>query len=97
MTQLAIQLPDELGAYVDSAVQEGSFASKDDFFANLLYNFKAQEEEALSDEDTLKINSLRADLQIAANQLDQGARVQDWSLEAFLAEMHLARKAVKAG
>jgi Arc/MetJ-type ribon-helix-helix transcriptional regulator len=89
MTQVAIQLPDELSQFVIQSVQAGEYPSADDFFINVVSMYKDQVEERLSESDREKFESLRRDIQHAADQLDRGEGSEmDW--DEFFAERHRA-------
>ena len=89
MTQVAIQLPDELSQFVNKSVQAGEYPSADELFINVLSIYKDQVEERLSESDQAKLESLRRDIQHAANQLDRGEGCEmDW--DEFFAERHRA-------
>ena len=72
MTQLAIQIPDDLQSFIDQSVQVGAFSDAGEFLTNLLYNVKAQSEAELSFEEEAKLNQLREAIQIGTVQLQQG-------------------------
>ena len=79
MTQVAIQLPDELSQFVDKSVKAGEYPSTDDFFISVVSMYKEQVEERLSGDDEAKVESLRRDIQHAADQLDRGEGIEiDW-------------------
>jgi Arc/MetJ-type ribon-helix-helix transcriptional regulator len=87
MTQVAIQLPDELSQFVNKSVQTGEYPSADEFFINVVSIYKDQVEERRSESDQAKFESLRRDIQHAADQLDRGeGREMDW--DQFFAERH---------
>ncbi|MDB6137152.1 MAG: hypothetical protein JWO94_224 [Verrucomicrobiaceae bacterium] len=88
MTGVAIQLPDELDAFVREAVKSGAYHDADEFFVSVLSNFKELVEAPLSEPEQAKLADLSRDVQHAADQLDrgEGVRYLDWN--AFLAERH---------
>ncbi len=89
MTQVAIQLPDELSQFVNKSVQAGEYHNADEFFINVLSIYKDQVEERFSESDQAKFASLRRDIQHAADQLDRGeGNEMDW--DEFFAERRRA-------
>lgn len=89
MTQVAIQLPDELSQFVNKSVEAGEYPNADDFFINMLSIYKDQVEERRSESDQAKFESLRRDIQHAADQLDRGeGKEMDW--DEFFADRHRA-------
>ena len=88
MTTLAIQLPDHLSQFVRSSVQSGAYNDADEFFASVLSTFKEQAESPLTEEESTKLASLRADIQHAVAQADRGEVIQGFDMAAFLVERH---------
>lgn len=88
MTQVAFQLPDDLGQFLQSTVRSGGFHDASEFFTNIVANLKEQAEAPLTREEELKLASLRADIQHAVDQAERGEVVHDFSMEAFLEERH---------
>ena len=89
MTKVAIQLPDELESFVNKTVQSGGFHNADEFFISVVSLYNEQVESRLSEADQLKLESLRRDIQHAADQLDRGEGMEmDW--DAKLAARHSA-------
>ena len=88
MTQVAIQLPEELNRFVEQSVQSGAYHDKDEFFVSMLYNLKEQSESNLTDEEQQKFTALRGDIQHAADQLDRGEGIRNFDCDFFLAERH---------
>ncbi len=78
MTEVAIQLPDELDQFVRRSVSSGAYHDADEFFVSVLSNEQA------------KLTDLRRDVQHAAAQLDRGEGVTHLDWDAFLAERHRA-------
>ena len=76
MTQLAIQIPDELGAFIDRSVKTGAFDGAGDFLVNLLYIAQAQSESEVSGEDEAKLSALRAEIGIGLEQAERGDFVE---------------------
>jgi putative addiction module CopG family antidote len=89
MTQVAVQLPDELNRFVQQSIASGAYQNTDEFFVSVLASLKEQAESELSDEEERRLAALRADLQLGVDQLDRGETVKDldWD-DAFLAERH---------
>lgn len=85
MTSLAIQLPDDLGQFVSTTVKSGGYDDADEFIISVLTTFKEQAESPLTEEESAKLASLRADIQHAVDQADRGEVIRDF---AFLAERH---------
>jgi Arc/MetJ-type ribon-helix-helix transcriptional regulator len=91
MTQVAIQIPDELSQFVEESVQSGAYHDTDEFFASLLYSLKEQSDAELTEVERQKLSALRGDIQHAAEQLDRGEGIRDFDYDAFLAERHRLR------
>lgn len=90
MTQVAIQLPDELSQFVNRTVQTDGYHNADEFFINVVSMYKDQVEERLSEADEAKLAALRADIQIAVDQADRGEVIRNFDVKEFLAERHAA-------
>ena len=88
MTSLAIQLPDDLGQFVSTSVESGGYHDADEFIVSVLTTFKEQAESPLTEEESAKLASLRADIQHAVDQADRGEVIRDFDMTAFLAERH---------
>lgn len=94
MTQVAIQLPDELTQFVNQSVRSGGFHSADEFFISVVSMYKDQVEERLSESDQVKLENLRRDIQIGIDQLDRGESIEiDW--DEKMARLHLEHAARK--
>ncbi len=93
MTSLAIQLPDDLGQFVSNSVMSGGYHDADEFFISVLTTFKEQAESPLTDEESAKLTTLRADIQHAVDQADRGEVIQGFDMTAFLAERHIEHAA----
>ncbi len=89
MTQVAIQLPDELSQFVNQSVSSGGFHNADEFFISIVSMYKDQVEERLSETDEVKLESLRRDMQHAADQLDRGEG-SEMNWDEFFADRHRA-------
>jgi antitoxin ParD1/3/4 len=92
MTQIAIQLPDELSGFIDQSVKAGAFDGAADFMVNLLYNVKAQSEAELSEEQQAKLANLRAEVAIGIDQADRGEFVE-FTADEIIAEGRARRAA----
>ncbi len=90
MTQVAIQLPDELSQFVNKTVQAGGYPSTDDFFISVLSTYKGQVEERRSEAAEEKLALLRADVQLAVDQADRGEVIRDFQMDAFLTTLKSA-------
>lgn len=88
MTRVAIQIPDELNQFGENSVQSGAYHDADEFLGSELYNLKEQSDAELTEEEQQKLSALRGDIQHAADQLDRGESIRDFSYDAFLAERH---------
>ena len=87
MTQVAIQLPDELSQFVQKSVADGAYSNADELFINVLSIYKDHVEGRLSESDQAKLESLRGDIQAGIDQLDRGEGIEiDWN--EFRAERH---------
>lgn len=92
MTQIAIQLPDELSGFIDQSVKAGSFSGAADFMVNLLYNVKAQSEAELTEEQQAKLSNLRAEMAIGIDEADRGEFVE-FTADEIIAEGRARRAA----
>ena len=72
MTEVAIQIPDDLKPFIDRSVKSGLFSDAADFVVNLLYNVKAESESELSAKNPAKLEGLRAVISVGVNQLRTG-------------------------
>jgi len=90
MTQVAIQLPDDLSRFVNKSVEAGGYHDADEFFVSVLSNYREQVEAQHSDADQLKLNDLRSEIQAGLDQLDRGEGVRHLDWDARLAERHRA-------
>ena len=88
MTQVAIQLPDELGQFVQQSVRTGGFHDANEFFVSFVATLKEQTESPLSAEEQTKLTALRADIQHAVAQAERGEIIRDFKMDAFLQERH---------
>jgi Arc/MetJ-type ribon-helix-helix transcriptional regulator len=73
-------------------VQSGAFNDAGDFMVNLLYNFKAQSETELTDEQQAKLTTLRSEIAAGIQQADAGDFVE-FSADDILAEARARRSA----
>lgn len=89
MTQVAIQLPDELSQFVNQSVRSGGFHNADEFFISVVSMYKDQVEEGLSEADQTKLESLRRDIQAGIDQLDRGEG-SEMNWDEFFAQRHRA-------
>ena len=85
MTQLAIQIPDDLKPFIDQSVATGSFSDAGDFLTNLLYHFKAQSESELSAIQDAKLVALRSEIAIGVAQAERGELV-DFTAEEIISD-----------
>ena len=76
MTQLDIQIPDDLKPFIDRSVSSGRFGDAADFVVNLLYNVKAQSESELSGEQQAQLATLRAHIAVGIAQAERGEFVE---------------------
>ncbi|MES2709333.1 MAG: hypothetical protein V4726_22235 [Verrucomicrobiota bacterium] len=90
MTQVAIQLPDELKVFVDRSVKSGLFSDVSDFVVNLLYNVKAQSEIELDEDSRAKLAVLRSEIAVGVAQAERGDFV-DFTAGDIIAEAHARR------
>ncbi len=96
MTQVAIQLPDDLGQFLQRAVHSGGFHDSNEFFISIVANLKEQTESPLTSEEELKLASLRVDIQHAVDQAERGEVIRDFKMDAFLEERHREHSAADA-
>jgi antitoxin ParD1/3/4 len=68
MTQVAIDITDELRAFVDSSVEAGRFHSASEMVAAALHTLKSDEH--------AKFEALRADIAVGIAQADRGEFVE---------------------
>jgi len=92
MTELAIQIPDDLKPFIDRSVKSGLFGDAGEFVVNLLYNVKAQSEAELSEEQRAKLAALRAEISVGIAQADRGEFVE-FAAQDIIAAGHAARPA----
>lgn len=88
MTQVAIQLPDELGQFVQQSVRNSGFQDTNEFFVSFVASLKDQSEAPLTLEEQAKLASLRADIQHAIAQAERGEIIRDFDMSTFLEECH---------
>ena len=96
MTQVAIQLPDDLSKFVEETVQAGGYPSTDDFFISVVSMYKDQVEVRLSEADEAKLAALRTDIQTAVEQADRSEVIRDFQMDDFLAARHRERTTLKS-
>lgn len=96
MNSVAIQLPDDLTRFVQQSVSSGAYLDTNDFVVSVIATFKEQVEAPFTDEEAVKLATLRTDVQHAADQLDRGEGIRDFDWDAFLAERHRAHAAKHA-
>ncbi len=85
MTQIAVQIPDDLKPFIDRSVKAGLFGDAADFVVNLLYHAKAESEVELSEEQRLKLAALRKEIAVGIDQAERGEFVE-FSAEEIIAE-----------
>jgi Arc/MetJ-type ribon-helix-helix transcriptional regulator len=76
MTEVAIQIPDDLKPFIDHSVKLGLFDDAADFVLNLLHNVKAESEAELTDAQKVKLAALRAEINIGIAEADRGEFVE---------------------
>ncbi|WP_395745803.1 type II toxin-antitoxin system ParD family antitoxin [Prosthecobacter sp.] len=91
MTQLAVNVPVELGEFIRTSVDAGDFAGPNELVAQALYLFRDQHEL-----DRIKLERLRRDIQVGIDQIERGEAVTDFDVDKFLAEMKSRRKQAQA-
>ncbi len=72
MTQVALQIPDDLQPFIDRSVKSGAFRNAADFLVNLLYNIQAESESFTDIEASEKLTHLRSEVNIGIEQLRNG-------------------------
>lgn len=87
MTQLAVNVPVELGDFIEASVASGDFAGPNELVAQALYSFRDQHEL-----DRIKLERLRKDIQMGIDQIERGEVVADFDVDHFLSEMKSRRQ-----
>jgi antitoxin ParD1/3/4 len=87
MTQLAVNVPVELGDFIKASVAAGDFAGPNELVAQALYSFRDQHEL-----DRIKLERLRKDIQVGIDQIERGEVVADFDVDGFLNEMKSRRR-----
>lgn len=87
MTQLAVNVPEELGNFIEASVAAGDFAGHNELIAQALYSFRDQHEL-----DRIKLERLRKDIQVGLDQIERGEVVTDFDAGEFLGQMKLRRQ-----
>jgi Arc/MetJ-type ribon-helix-helix transcriptional regulator len=93
MTQVAIQIPDDLEPFIDQSVKSGLFSNAADFVVNLLYNIKAESESELSAQDLAKLAVLKSEIAIGIDQIERG-EFAEFNAEDIIAEGRARRAAL---
>ena len=93
MTQVAVQIPDDLKPFIDRSVKSGLFTDASEFVVNLLYNVKAESESELSEEQRAKLVALRAEIAVGVEQADRGEFVE-FNAEEIIAAGRARRAAL---
>jgi Arc/MetJ-type ribon-helix-helix transcriptional regulator len=76
MTQLSIQIPDELKPFVDQVIADGAFSTESEFITSLLYSVKAESEFDPAQADPAKLALLRQAIGIGVEELRRGQGVE---------------------
>jgi Arc/MetJ-type ribon-helix-helix transcriptional regulator len=76
MSQIAVQLPAELDAFVESSIAPSDYAGPNELVTQALYAYS----------DRIKLQRLRRDIQTGIDQIERGEFVTDFDVERFLAE-----------
>jgi Arc/MetJ-type ribon-helix-helix transcriptional regulator len=84
MTQVAIQIPDDLKPFIERSVKSGLFSDAADFVVNLLYNVKAESESELSEQDLAKLAVLKTEIAIGVDQIKRG-EIAEFDAEDIIA------------
>jgi Arc/MetJ-type ribon-helix-helix transcriptional regulator len=87
MTQLAVNVPVELGDFIQASVAAGDFAGPNELVAQALYSFRDQHEL-----DRIKLERLRKDIQVGIDQIERCEVVTDFDVDHFLSEMKSRRQ-----
>ena len=72
MTEVALQIPDDLKPFIDHSVKSGLFSDTADFLVNLLYDVKAQSETVSERDIHEKLFRLQAEVNVGVEQLRNG-------------------------
>jgi Arc/MetJ-type ribon-helix-helix transcriptional regulator len=97
MTQIPLQIPDDLTPFIERSVKSGPFSDAADFVLHLLYNVQSQSEAASiasQDAGKQKFSELRAAVNIGIEQLRKGETVEFNPLDVI--QRGRARFAAKA-
>ena len=78
MTQVAIQLTDELNKFVETSVKAGVFHNASEMVANALH--------ALKSRDEAKLSALRSDLALGLEQAGRG-ELAEFDAESVITKM----------
>jgi len=69
MTQIAIQIPDELKTFIDQSVETGVYHDAGEFLTKVLYEFKNRNQKA-------KLAALRWEIEVGIEQAERGKFVE---------------------
>jgi Arc/MetJ-type ribon-helix-helix transcriptional regulator len=72
MTQISLQIPDDLLPVIASEVTRGGYQDASSLFTSFLYGVKAQNELRLPETDFLALEKLREAVTLGAEQLKRG-------------------------
>lgn len=72
MTQVAIQIPDDLKPFIDQSVKTGLFSDAADFVLNMLYDMKAVSEQPQLLTNEAKLERLRSAIAAGLGDVNAG-------------------------
>jgi putative addiction module CopG family antidote len=90
MTNLAIELPDELSKFVERTVKSGAWGSAQEYVLEVLQQEMERrtpvpfDESRLNEAGKAKLAALRRDIQEGIDSLDRGEGIRDFDWDAFL-------------
>jgi antitoxin ParD1/3/4 len=82
MTAHAVQLPDDLDAFVRAQVEAGSYASPDEVILAGVRRFKAQAED-----EAQRLARFHEAVQIGLDQIERGEGLEVTDIRAFISEI----------
>ena len=87
MTQLTIQIPDDLKPFVDQVVGSDGYSTGSEFIISLLYSEKTLRETEMSPDEDAKLQRLRTEIQVGVDQLNRG-EFEEFDADDLIARGH---------